>query len=394
MFEKNLIQRANQVLIRENVRVLDNTLRDGEQTPGVVFSRRDKLDIIRSLWLCGVKDAEIGFPANSESERESIRAILNEDLPMRLTGLCRLNKMDIDYASECGLKYITLFLPGSKIYIEKNLKISLSNISDAIKKIVAYAIHKKINVKFSCENASRMQLEDLIKYYDAALQNGASIISFPDTAGVMTPTAMYKCISILRQELKCEISAHCHDDLGLATANTLAAAEAGAIELQTCVNSLGERAGNASFQEVVLALITQYDCDLKINLSNLKSLSDLVYERSGLKSSFNSPIFGKNVFRHESAIHATSVLRGENLYEPFPPAIIGRAHEIVLGKHSGIASIEYYLEHILKIKLNRDQIKQLLNEVKETSEKKSPVNLYFLCQKLGFSPQNDVAMKV
>lgn len=382
MFEKNLIQRTNQIQIRKDIRIFDNTLRDGEQTPGVVFSECDKLDIIRSICSCGVKDAEIGFPANSESERKSIKAILDESLPLHLTGLCRLSKTDIDYASDCGLSHITLFLPGSKIYIEKNLKISLSNIIDSIKEMVNYAIKKKINVKFSCENASRMQLEDLIKYYDAALQNGVSIISFPDTSGVMTPTAMYKCISILRQELKCEISAHCHNDLGLATANTLAAAEAGAIELQTCVNGLGERAGNASFEEVVLALTTQYDCDLKINLSNLKDLSNLVYERSNLKSSFNKPIFGEHVFRHESAIHATAILRGENLYEPFPPNIIGRAHEIILGKHSGMASVEYYLENILKIKLERSQIKKLLNKVKEASENKLPVNLYNLCREL------------
>lgn len=384
MFEKNLMQRENQIKIRKDIRILDNTLRDGEQTPGIAFSKQDKLDIIRSLYLCGVKAAEVGFPASSDSERDSIKAIVEEALPMSLTGLCRLNKTDIDYAANCGLTNITLFLPGSKIYIEKNLKLNFSNIIDTIKEIVSYAINKKISVKFSCENASRMKIEDILKYYNAALQNGASIISFPDTAGVMTPTAMYKCISILKNELKCEISAHCHNDLGLATANTLAAAEAGAIELQTCVNGLGERAGNASFAEVVLSLITQYDCDLGINLLNLQYLSGLVYERSSLSASFNTPFFGRNVFRHESAIHATAILRGENLYEPFSPSIIGRAHEIALGKHSGIASIEFYLENTLKVKLNRDQLKKLLNMVKEISEKKDPINLYNLCQQLGF----------
>lgn len=378
------MQRNNSINLRPDIRIFDNTLRDGEQTPGTVFSKKDKLDIVKALYGCGILDAEVGFPASSESERDSIRNVVRAALPIRLSGLCRLSKDDINHAVSCGLKYITLFLPGSRIYIEKNLKLKYSKITEVIKETVAYAVSKNINVKFSCENASRIQLETLLRYYKAAIDVGAYIISFPDTSGVMIPTDMYQCVKTLRGELKCEISAHCHNDLGLATANTLAAAEAGALELQVCVNGLGERAGNAPLEEVVMTLITQYGYDLKMDLSSLHTLSDLVYERSGLTPPFNKPIFGQNVFKHESAIHANAILRGENLYEPFPPSLVNRTHEVVLGKHSGLASIEYYLKSILNVQLNRSDMKKVLEKVKATSETKIPVKLDKILEDCGF----------
>ncbi|HVV69153.1 MAG TPA: 2-isopropylmalate synthase [Gammaproteobacteria bacterium] len=392
MFEQNLIKRQNPLKLLPGIKILDNTLRDGEQTPGISFSYQDKLDILKALCECGVKEVEVGFPASAESERTAIKNLVSHDLPANLHGLCRLSKEDIDYASQCGLKNITLFLPGSKRYIEQNLKLNLNQLTETIKSMVSYATEKNISVKFSCENASRMDLETLINYYQAAISAGASTISFPDTSGVMTPFDTYRCVKILKQELQANISIHCHNDLGLATANTLAAAEAGAIELQVCVNGLGERAGNAALEEVVLALVSQYNYNLGIDLTKLHLLSELVYERSGLCASFNKPIFGQNVFRHESAIHATSILRGENLYEPFSPSLVGRSHEIILGKHCGLPSLEYYLTQVMNIKLSYDDTKKLLSYIKEHSEQKELIDLNKFIKKLGLSVLNAEAV--
>ncbi|MFH1875026.1 MAG: homoaconitate hydratase [Pseudomonadota bacterium] len=370
---KNVINKKSKYTIK-NIRILDNTLRDGEQTVGVAFANKEKIKIASLLSKMGIEDAEIGFPAVSEDERASIKAIVDLDYDMKLYGLCRLVTKDIDYAVDCGLKYLTIFLPGSKFYLHNVLRMDEDSIIYKIQQIVEYATNKKCHVKFSCENASRMPLEKLIRYYNAAKQSGASMISVPDTTGVMTPSSMQELIKILHNEVGLDISVHCHNDLGLATANTIAAAESGAKELQVCVNGLGERAGNASLEEVIMILLTQYDYGYNYDLNVMSELSETVYDFAKLSRPFNKPVFGYNVFSHESGIHVNSILSNERLYEPFPPEIIGREHKIFLGKHSGLNGLERQLD-MLSIDLDRNKKKELLANIKRTCEQQKDVNL-------------------
>lgn len=366
---QNTYHRSHPVKLSPKIRLLDNTLRDGEQTPGIVFNQADKIAIVSNLYKSGVRDAEIGFPASSAQERDSIRAVIELGLPMRLYGLCRLKCDDIDFAVACGLNYITLFLPGSHQYRLENLGIKAGEEIATIQKLVGYAVSKRCKVKFSCENSSRMPFEDMIAYLNAAKGYGAEVVSFADTAGVMTPLAMFHVVKEMIAALQMDISIHCHNDLGMATANTIAAAEAGAVELQGCVNGIGERAGNTPLEEIAIILATQYSCDMGIDFKKLKQLSSLVYELSNLSPAFNKPLFGRVVFQHESAIHVASILRQNKLYEAYPPEMIGRENEIMLGKHSGLATIAYFLAQ-RGIELEKAQQKQLLSHLKKMAELK------------------------
>lgn len=385
---QNLIHRDFPNLIpslSSNIRLLDNTLRDGEQTVSVVFSRQDKLILTRLLSESGVTDAEVGFPAVSEQERETIRAIVSMELPIRLHGLCRLIEKDVDYALESGLKNLTIFLPGSKEYLRSVLKIGREQAPDLIRKVVGHAINCGATVKFSCEHASKFPMAELLNFYRSAVEVGAKMISFPDTSGIMTPTAMKEAIQILRSEIKAEISVHCHNDLGLAVANTLAAAEAGAVELQACMNGLGERAGNAALEELALILVTQYAIDLGLDFKMLAETSAKVYMLSKLSPSFNKPVFGDHVFSHESAIHVLAVLKKEPIYEAFPPALIGREHKIVFGKHSGLVSLDHFLA-VHGLEMEHGQKKLALSELKAAAESKQGFDVLSIIRRHGAKP--------
>lgn len=379
---QNHYNQTHPVKLHPEIRVLDNSLRDGEQTPGVVFNKADKIAVVSLLYESGIRDAEIGFPASSEQERESIKAVMDLNFPMRLYGLCRLKREDIDHAIACGLKGVTLFLPGSHRYRYENLGLKPKDEITTIQRLIDYAVSHGMRVKFGCENASRMPFETFMNYLRAGKASGASTVSFADTAGVMTPIAMFHVVKEMVSQLNMEISVHCHNDLGMATANTIAAAEAGAVELQGCMNGIGERAGNAPLEEVAIALKTQYCCDMGIDFKQLKTLSDLVYERSHLAPAFNKPLFGRVVFQHESAIHVTSLLRKETLYEAYPPTMIGRNHEIIMGKHSGLASIHYFLEK-RGVNLDKNQQKQLLKRLKAIAELKASITFDDLLAQLN-----------
>jgi isopropylmalate/homocitrate/citramalate synthase len=354
-----------------HMHLLDNTLRDGEQTPGVAFNRTQKTRIIEMLCAAGVTDAEVGYPAVSDEERRTISCIARESFPIRLHALCRLSKRDIDSALECGVSHLTVFVPTGRSARETLFgSLQLEDGIDTIRELVGYAVSQGAIVKFSCEHASQHWRGDpgLFSAYVAAYETGASTVSIPDTAGILLTDEVPSLLQKMRQYVTCDISVHFHNDLGLATANTVAAAVAGATELQVCVNGLGERAGNASLEEVAYLMCHRYGRLPPLDFIALKRLSDYVYDASGLQPGFNKPFWGKNAFAHESGIHVAAIEAGEeHLYSALPARMIGREISILLGKHAGLANIRMFARKH-GITASDAQLKSALSLVKDIVE--------------------------
>ena len=329
-------------ILHQKIRFLDNTLRDGEQTPGVMFNNENKTKLVSVLADIGIEAAEVGFPAVSDEERLSIKSIVKLGLDIDITVLCRPIRKDIDYAYECGVKSVRVLFPKSKKYIEQ-LGLNPSNLESEIIKIVEYAFSMGFRVRVIYEDAARTSQEDIISIFSKLANIGVYTLGFADTSGIMTPFDTFARIKEIVKEVNCPIGIHCHNDLGLATANTLAALEAGATEIESCVNGIGERAGNAAFEEIAVLLHQHYHTNLSINFALLDNLSKLVSQYSGLLVSPQKPIVGSNAFLHESGIHANSIIHGEKIYQAFDPALIQRRHEISIGKHSSLLSIQHFL---------------------------------------------------
>ncbi len=330
---QNLIHLESSPVLSE-VEVMDTTLRDGAQTPGIAFTLQQKLYIAKTLDEVGIPMIEAGFPAVSDMEAESFRAIIDLGLNAKITGLSRMKKHDVDVIKNCGGRYIGLFLPGSDTHLEKKLHMSVTDALAKIREIVSYAVSIGLMVRFSVEDASRSPFPRLIMMYKAALDSGAYMVSFADTVGVMTPSSMKIVFRRLKEELQgaC-LSVHCHNDYGLGLANCLAAAEEGAYQLQVCLNGLGERTGNVPLEELVVLLYMQYRLDLGINFPKLNELCQKVYSFTDIAPPFNKPIVGQNCFTHESGIHVDGIRKEKSTYQPYPPELIGRKNRIVLGKH-------------------------------------------------------------
>ena len=282
----------------ENVRIFDTTLRDGEQTPGVALTVEEKTGIARKLDALGVDTIEAGFPAASPGEMNSIRRIVELGLEANICGLARVLREDIDAAIDCGVDYIHTFIGTSPLHREYKLKMSPDEIIDRAVFGVEYAAEHGLKVEFSAEDATRTEFDYLVEVYRAAEDAGAEIINVPDTVGVMIPRAMNHLVSRLKEELRVPISVHCHNDFGLAVANSLAAVEAGASQVHATVNGLGERAGNAALEEVVMALITRYDLPVDITTVDLVSISEFVSKITGVRMPPNKAIVGENAFAH------------------------------------------------------------------------------------------------
>jgi isopropylmalate/homocitrate/citramalate synthase len=351
----------------QKIRFLDNTLRDGEQTPGVVFNSQKKTALVKAIAEIGIEAAEVGFPALSDDERHSIKQIVDLSLPIEITVLCRPIKKDINYAYQCGIKSIRILLPKST-YCITNLGIDPKEIVLRVVEMTEYAIGLGLIVRVIYEDAARSNQKDVIACFKMLALTGVHTLSFADTGGAMTPFETFNRIKEIVSEVKCPIGIHCHNDLGLATANTLSAIEAGAVEIETCINGIGERAGNTAFEEIAILLNQYYITNLSIKFDLLDSLSQLVSQYSNIPISPQKPIVGSYAFLHESGIHANSIIQGEKIYESFSPSIIGRDHKIIVGKHSSLLSIQKFLRE-QKIDLSIEMQKQFLLYVKEKVEK-------------------------
>lgn len=354
--------------IPEKVRIFDTTLRDGEQTPGVAITPDEKIRIAKRLDRLGVDVIEVGFPAASLGERKAAQEIKSLGLKTQVCGLARVLQEDLDAALESDVDYIHTFIGTSPLHREYKLKMDQDEILQKSVEAVEYIKDHGIIAEFSAEDATRTELEFLQKIYSAVEEAGADVINVPDTVGVMVPVSMHKLITDIKKTVNIPLSVHCHDDFGLAVANSLSAVEAGAQQVHATINGLGERAGNTSLEEVVMALKINYGVKTNINTELLVGTSELVSRITGVKMPPNKAIVGDNAFAHEAGIHVHGVLQKAETYEPLKPEMVGHTRRIVMGKHTGARAIRSKLDDY-GIEMDEDQFCSLYDQVKKLGDK-------------------------
>jgi (R)-citramalate synthase len=349
------------------IRFLDTTLRDGEQTPGVSLTLEEKVDIARALDDIGVDVIEAGSAATSEGERQSIRAISASGLDAEICSFARSVTRDIDNALDCNVDSVHLVVSVSDLHIERKLRSDRKSVIRKAIEVTEYAKEHGLIVELSGEDASRADLDFLVSLYEAGIRVGAERLCFCDTVGVLRPEITSDIFSRLSQ-LGVPVSIHCHNDFGMATANTIAALRSGATQAHVTVNGIGERSGNTSLEEVVMTLESLYKVSTGIKCKQLYQLSRLVSRLTGIPLAPNKAIVGENAFTHEAGIHVHGLLADTATYEPLPPEIVGRKRRIVLGKHAGRASVELALKEF-GFAVTEEQLAQIVSRVKDLGDK-------------------------
>jgi 2-isopropylmalate synthase len=368
------------------IRIFDTTLRDGEQSPGCSMDLSEKLEVARHLERLKVDVIEAGFAISSPGDFESVSRIAKELKDCTVASLARTNEADIDAAynaiKHAASPLIHTFISTSPVHMYHKLKMTAEQVLEKTAAMVAYAAKKCPAVEFSAEDATRSDWGFLVKVFETAIAGGATVINVPDTVGYTTPEEYAQLIIYLKANIKniekAVISVHCHNDLGMAVANSLSAVGAGATQIECTINGLGERAGNAALEEVVMALGTRKDyfkASSRIDTTQIFRTSKLVYSIIGIPAPINKAIVGANAFAHESGIHQHGVLSERTTYEIMAPEAIGLSkNKLVLGKHSGrhafsdrIANLGYTLSDA---ELNKyfDEFKKLADKKKSVSD--------------------------
>jgi len=353
------------------VHVFDTTLRDGEQTPGVCFTLEEKLEIAKKLDELGIDVIEGGFPVNSEDETETISKIKALGLNAKICGLARCVPSDVDACLKADVDRVHIFIATSDIHLKYKLRMDEGRALEQAVATTEYVKAHGLECEFSCEDATRTPVNRLIKFYRSVEGSGADIHNVPDTVGVMEPEAMFDLIKTLKGRLKKPISMHCHNDFGLAVANTLAGVKAGAAQVHTTVNGLGERGGNASVEQTATALVAMYGVKTGIRLDRLKETSKLVERFSMVRLMPNYPIVGENAFAHEAGIHVHGVLARAESYEPLTPEMVGQKRRIVMGKHTGKHAVASFIKE--RYNLSDEQIRAVVEKVRGVTLNKKKI---------------------
>ena len=346
----------------------DTTLRDGEQTAGVVFSNHEKIRIAKLLDEVGVDQIEAGIPTMGGDERLVIEQIAHLGLKASVLGWNPAQTAAIQTSIDCGVDAIAISLATSDIHIETKLQKSRTWVVETIRECVAYAKATKpdLYVSVNAEDASRTELGFLIEYAMAAKAEGADRLRFCDTIGVMEPFRMYKFIKELREHTGLDIEMHTHNDFGMAVANAMAGLHAGATWVNVTVGGLGERAGKAALEEVVMALKYIEDIELPVDTKRFRELGEYVAQAAGRTIPVWKSIIGTNMFAHESGIHADGVIKNPRTYEVFPPDEVGLVRQIVVGKHSGSKAIQLKF-HEYGIDMSGPEAAELLPRVRSAA---------------------------
>ncbi len=345
---------------KRRIKIFDTTLRDGEQSPGVYFNENTKTNIALKLYDLGVDMIEAGFPAVSDEEFETIKGLNN--IIDNVCSLSRCNINDINKVIDSNSNTIHLFIATSDIHMEYKLKMTREEVSKRIIDSIDYAKDHGLKVIFSPEDATRTDI-NFLREIISGINNKVETINIPDTIGIMNPISMYYFIKKIREFTKNNISVHCHNDFGLATANTLSGLIAGADEVQVTVNGIGERSGNAALEEVVSSVYGFLNSYTGIKMEKLYEISKYISSESNITPQKNKAIIGENAFAHEAGIHVQGIINNSRTYEAINPELFNIKRKIVIGKHSGKAAIKYILENN-GINKTDDEINDILNKIK------------------------------
>ena len=368
----------------QQVKIFDTTLRDGEQAPGCSMDLAEKIEIAQALERMKVDVIEAGFAIASQGDFDSVKTIARTLKNCTVASLARATLKDIDTAwnavKDAKSPLIHTFLATSPTHMHYKLKMSEQEVLDAIAQMVAYARKLSPQVEFSAEDAMRSDPQFLAKAVDAAIRAGAQVINIPDTVGYATPAEMATMIGFLKQNVEkidtVTLSVHCHNDLGLAVANSLAAVMAGAGQVEGTINGIGERAGNAALEELVMAMHTRpdlYPMTCGVDTTRISPVSRLVYSILGVNAPINKAVVGQNAFAHEAGIHQHGVMANRATYEIMTPESIGLLqNKMVLGKHSGRHAVEERLS-ALGYTLEKEELDHLFARFKELCDRKKTI---------------------
>jgi isopropylmalate/homocitrate/citramalate synthase len=364
---------------------VDGTLREGEQSPGVYFTKEEKAEIALALDRVGVPILDVGMPSISSEEREAISAIAHQGLKASIGVSIRLKKNEVDQASECDVKEVFIICPVSSLHVRSKLGLDEEGVKRLAGNVVRYADQKGFLINLAAEDAARAEIPFLCDLLSYVYRFGAKRAFICDTVGIMDPFRMKDLVKKVRDRIpqEMELGVHCHNDLGLATANTLAAIEAGVNYPSVTVNGIGERAGNPPLHEVVLALEKIFHRRHGIDLRRLHSLSRLVEQCSGIFIPPHAPIIGLNAFRHESGIHVDGILKNSQTYKIIDSKEVGRESSFVLGKHTGTQTILHLLGK-RGYEANEEELKEILHRVKERKTAKGKAETHRMAKEMGF----------
>jgi isopropylmalate/homocitrate/citramalate synthase len=384
----------------DSIWILDATLTEGEQTPGVVFNSDEKLEIARNLSEAGVDAAYVGFPAVSKEEKKTARKIIDERLGFESWGLCRVLKEDIDELIDIDCDVASFIAPASRLHYEKRLRTNLDDYLSRLEQLSTYTLEHGIGVSLGLEDASRAEMNDVRRISKVVENKKKCNLLLTDTVGAFTPASARYYMDEVRKFWNKPVALHFHDDFGMATANTLAAMEAGKGDyyLYVTINGIGERCGAASLEETCTALKVLYGYNLKFDLTKLMELSKLVEKYASIPVIPTKAIVGLNAFTHETGPHVHGILIDPYTYERIPIDLLGRKRRFVFGKHTGASLIKKVLED-KGIAIDKESLEIILHRVKERHEKKDAgwkvknnqiINAYHKSVEDRFTLENEV----